>query len=644
MNTREKTGNVRVLFLWIIMVVLTCLVYAAGITHESIWYDEAYSSAMASHPLGEIITLTTYDNHPPLYYLLLSLVRMVLGNSEWALRSLSVVGAVGLVSLGAGPVRRLFGDKNAFIYAAVVLFTPAILIYAHEARMYTLAIFAVTAGALFGYLAARYNRTSDWICFGLATLAAAYLHYYGLIAAFFTHLLVFTWLLARKREQIKAYLMTGVIVLAGYLPWLIVFAKQALDVQKHFWLGPVSWLAILLAFLQPFAYKEFYPDILPTMYLALLVSLILVIYGVVIAKRKQAEKESSLSLFLLLVYLGTLITTILVSLFLMPIFYSRYLLVCVGLFLLLTSLGISMLPGRYLPVVAVGIFAILNVFTIKDIYTQKFNYPMKDLAGKLNAAIQPDDLIITSDSYSMGPATYYFPQAVHYYYNNSVEAQWGYVLKPMIPPLHYGEGLESLLSTRKSFWYFSCNTGLSKQVAEILQGEKGWEKSQEPITVAEPCSFVEFTAQKYTYTGRVDAQSRGTLTVHVTGLKPVGYLIFALFDKGPVVNNLHPYLYGVINVAGTEASYSFYDLAYGEYVLEVGHDENKNHIVDMDSRTKLPIEGIYILNFEKVDFSKGIEKGLESITFDLLKFTFDEPEKTVEGEMMYPPFTGESNK
>jgi hypothetical protein len=45
-----------------------------------------------------------------------------------------------------------------------------------------------------------------------------------------------------------------------------------------------------------------------------------------------------------------------------------------------------------------------------------------------------------------------------------------------------------------------------------------------------------------------------------------------------------------------------------------------------------------------VDFSKGIEKGLESITFDLLKFTFDEPEKTVEGEMMYPPFTGESNK
>lgn len=69
-----------------------------------------------------------------------------------AMRSLSVVGAVGLAALGAGPVRRIFGNRNAFLYTIVVLFTPAILIYAHEARMYSLAICAVTAAALYGYL------------------------------------------------------------------------------------------------------------------------------------------------------------------------------------------------------------------------------------------------------------------------------------------------------------------------------------------------------------------------------------------------------------------------------------------------------------------------------------------------------------
>ena len=88
---------------------------------------------MASHSPGEMLGLmTTADNHPPLFYLLLSLVMSIFGDSVWALRLLSVFGAIGLVSLGAGPVRRTFGNRTAFIYAGGVLFTPVVLIYAHE--------------------------------------------------------------------------------------------------------------------------------------------------------------------------------------------------------------------------------------------------------------------------------------------------------------------------------------------------------------------------------------------------------------------------------------------------------------------------------------------------------------------------------
>jgi hypothetical protein len=60
--------------------------YAAGIAHESFWYDEAYSSVIASYLPWQIPAQVWVDNHPPLYYMLLSLVRMALGNSEWALR------------------------------------------------------------------------------------------------------------------------------------------------------------------------------------------------------------------------------------------------------------------------------------------------------------------------------------------------------------------------------------------------------------------------------------------------------------------------------------------------------------------------------------------------------------------------------
>jgi uncharacterized membrane protein/uncharacterized protein (DUF2141 family) len=625
---------------WWIIIAVACLVYTIGITHEGIWYDEACSAIMARHPLVKIITLTAYDNHPPLYYLLLGVTRTILGNSVWALRSLSVAGAVALVCLGAGPVRRIFGNKTALIYAAVILFTPATLIYAHEARMYTLAIFAVTASVLYGYLAVQDHRTLDWVCFGVATLAAAYLHYYGLIAAFSTQLFVFLWLLLKKREILKAYLITGAAVVAGYLPWLGVLARQTVGVSKGFWLSPVTFGDIMAAFYKPFAYKEFYPGIRPSMDAALGLALILIICGVAFAIKRKAKTELTLSLFLLFVYLGTLLTTIIVSLVIAPIFYARYMLVCVGLFLLLVSLGIRSLPGKYLPLAALGIFMILNVLTLKDVYTQQFNFFTKDLVQDLGNEIKPGDLIITSDSYSMGPAMYYFPQAVHYYSNNSREARFAHVLKPFIPPLHYEEGLKDLLSTRQSFWYITANTGLSKSIWTILKGEPGWEAYLEPKTYSEPYSPVKFTAQKYIYTGQENTH-RGTLNVNITGLKPKGALFAILYDKespfwtGPLSKIAPPYRYEYVTVDNEEMLYTFDGLDYGEYVLVFAQDENENHEIDFDRQGRLPVEGMFILNYEKMDLSSG----LKDFSFDKLKFTFHEPEKTIEVKMMYPPFT-----
>jgi 4-amino-4-deoxy-L-arabinose transferase-like glycosyltransferase len=511
MDTTTTNFDKRIVWGWIAIIILAAVMYTVGISHESFWYDEAYSSVIASYLPWQIPAQVMVDNHPPLYYMLLSLVRMALGNSEWALRSLSVAGAVGLVMLGAGPVRRIFGNRNAFLYAIVVLFTPAILIYAHEARMYSLAICAVTAGALYGYLAVMENRRRDWVLFCVATLAGAYLHYYGLIAGFFLQAFVFFWLLIKRREQLKTYLIVAAVIVVAYLPWLIVFIRQAMSATRAFWLGPLSWDAVKVAFIQPFAYREQFPtrtfaqflsDVTLTQYLAFALAVILCISGLIIAWRKGAEREAGFGRFVFLVYLGVVITTILVSLFLFPLFFSRYLLVVSGLFLLLVSLGIGMLPGKYLPWIAVGLFAILNVFTIKDIYTQYFNHPMRQMVEKLDGAVQPDDLVITSDSYSLGPAFYYLPQAVHYHQNNPYEGRYGDVLNPFVPPLHYEKDLPELLATHETFWYITCNTGASLPIFKVLQDVPGWERwrpSGPRVTVSERYSPIMFMAQKYVH-------------------------------------------------------------------------------------------------------------------------------------------------
>lgn len=649
MNMAAGNLDKRTMWGWITLLVGALIMYATGIAHESFWYDEAYSSVIAGYLPWQIPAQIWVDNHPPLYYILLSLVRLVLGNSEWALRSLSVAGAVGLVALGAGPVRRIVGNRNAFLYAIAVLFTPAVLIYAHEARMYSLAICAVTAGALYGYLAVTENRRRDWAFFGVATLAGAYLHYYGLIAGFFLHLLVFIWLVTKRREQLKAYGIVAAAVFVAYLPWLIVFIRQTLGTQKAFWLGPLSWEAIQVAFLQPFAYKEQFPaltftrflsEVQPTQVLAFALAMLLCICGLILPWRKGASREMGFGRFVLLTYLGVVITTLLVSLLLMPLFFSRYLLVVSGLFLLLVSLGMGMLPGKVLPWVAAGLFAVVNVFTIQGVYTRYFNHPMRQLVETLDGAVQPGDLILTSDSYSLGPAFYYLPQAVHYHQNNRFESEWGQVLNPLVPPLHYETDLPELLATHKTFWYITCNTGASMHIDEVLRGAQGWVRSGSAVNAIEHDSPVMFTAQKYVYTEDAANLPKSNLTVHVTGLKPNGQnIFFVLYDHGPL-SPTAPGKVDMLPVNETEATYTFYALPYGEYAMVIMHDLNGNNSYDADPQTGVPTDGFYIVNLGTLDFSVAVQG---QVTFDQVKFHVDQPEITIDALMTYPPFnsTGE---
>jgi hypothetical protein len=169
--------------------------------------------------------------------------------------------------------------------------------------------------------------------------------------------------LLKRRGQLKTYLLVGLVVVVAYLPWLIVFIRQTLSAHKAFWLEPLSWDAIRVAFIQPFAYREQFPartftqflsDVQLTQFLAFALAVILCVSGLIIAWRKGARqgagregavRTGGFGRFVFLAYLGVVSTTLLVSLFLIPLFFSRYLLVVSGLFLLLMSLGMGMLPG-----------------------------------------------------------------------------------------------------------------------------------------------------------------------------------------------------------------------------------------------------------------------------------------------------------
>lgn len=153
-----------------------------GITNESLWYDEAYTGSLVRQSFSSIIHITGGDNHPPLYYLALRAFTLVFGNTVFTLRLFSVIGALAMAALGIGPVRRALGDRAGFIYTVFTPAMPITISMAQEARMYTWAAFLVTGSALYGYFGWLEGKTKDWILFGVFTVAAAYTHYYALLA------------------------------------------------------------------------------------------------------------------------------------------------------------------------------------------------------------------------------------------------------------------------------------------------------------------------------------------------------------------------------------------------------------------------------------------------------------------------------
>ncbi len=109
--------------------------------YQGLWYDEAFSVYRAHFSWGEITARTAADIQPPLYYYLLHFWILLVGDSEFALRFLSLFFGVLTIPLIYALAHQLFAARAARIAALIATLSPLYLWYAQEARMYTLITF-----------------------------------------------------------------------------------------------------------------------------------------------------------------------------------------------------------------------------------------------------------------------------------------------------------------------------------------------------------------------------------------------------------------------------------------------------------------------------------------------------------------------
>ena len=164
----------------IFLLLLAFALRTYALSLRELTFDEVGSVFIATRgPLGLLAYLRgAIREHPPIYYLLLSLWLPLTGRSEFAVRFLSVIIGMATVAATYRLVRRAAGRWVALLTVLLLTLSPFHIRISQDARMYgLLALFSLLSTFTFIRLLSG-DRARWWILFWLATGLGMFTHYY----------------------------------------------------------------------------------------------------------------------------------------------------------------------------------------------------------------------------------------------------------------------------------------------------------------------------------------------------------------------------------------------------------------------------------------------------------------------------------
>ncbi len=459
---------------------------------SDIWYDELFTMGLAGQPLGELISITARDVHPPLYYMIVRLFLMIGGvffgsmNQVAAAKLVSVLPFLLCMIYSLTKVKKHFGMLSAGVFFFLLFAMPQMAGYTVEVRMYSYALFFILAGMLHAYeltddAADGRKKTGGWLGVTIYALAACYTHYFACVAAcmIYGYLLADALIRHRVKKIIKPFLISGLICGAGYLPWLItVVTAQVAAVKANYWIMPLSirTLGGCVKFL-------FCPALGNEMLGSAAAVLLFVLYGAAFLSfcrhsfKSGQEKERRTALFCI-GCIGTLAGIVVfgfaASILIRPVFVYRYMLPAMGAFWLAFSIIVSKVKWK--SPVCIVIFVLLAVIggkNYRSFYGEEMwkRVQMENTEAELSK-IDGEDLIVCNFDQTQAVVSYYLHNDFYLWYGNPEE-----LICLMYPGNHSlvegefedQEGirrLKELLGLGKTVWFLGSGASRDEIIAK----------------------------------------------------------------------------------------------------------------------------------------------------------------------------------
>ena len=383
---------------------LAFVLRVAGLEFQSLWRDEVDAIRFATRAWDQVLGMFLEPGqNGPLYYLMLRPWLRFAGESEFALRFLSVLSGTLAVVFVYRVARRLFPSLPllALLAALLAATSPYLVWYGQEGKMYSL-VLALVLISVDRYLAAlEQGGWHRWLLYVLFTGMAVYVH---LIAALMIPVQIIAFFLmgARiRRARWKAWLAsTGVLVLP-YLPlfrWQMPLLLSPAETGYRF----VPLHEMLMSLLTNYSLGPI--SVSPRWVVFFFLVLLFAAAWLWRSHRSRLASLGILACWLFVPVLGFFLLTLV-----RPMYTARYLIFVLPAYLILLAAGAAVVAGRS-RVLAALLLAALLVSNVLGLWRQS-RTPLKadfrSATEYVASRRSPGDLLIFQIPYGRHSFDYY---------------------------------------------------------------------------------------------------------------------------------------------------------------------------------------------------------------------------------------------
>jgi len=356
--------------LFLISIILCAYMIFSNLTQVIFEIDEYFTFALIKFPITDIITITSNDVHPPLYYLILKFVVKIIDslniqyNLLYTLKILSIIPYILILIVSMTKIKKEYNWLTAGLFTFTLITLSEFYINYLSIRMYSWAIFFLVMSFIYLKEMTLESDKKSWILFTLFTILGAYTHYFVALSSFLIYfVLLIYFAYNNNKNDLKKWTLSVLISIISYIPWIPSLISQLHGVHENFWIPQIDFNYFITCISSIAINNSDFTINSQSNLILIIICLITLIILITLAIKEYKNNKTSENFYVLigiLLFITTLSLGILLSITFKPIIRVRYLIPSIAVFWLSVSILIGKLDNKKLLTLTLSLILILS--------------------------------------------------------------------------------------------------------------------------------------------------------------------------------------------------------------------------------------------------------------------------------------------